>query len=109
MPRYRSAGHCGRGCLAIARHDTKGLSPLAIFLSFRAPFFVIPSPLFCHPERSEGSLGTFVPWDDKKGSMPREDKKGSAPWEDMEGMSPRALFCRPEALAEGSPPFCFFY
>ena len=51
------------------------------------PFFCRPEPLFCRPERKRGvprrlhvgSLGTFVPREDKKGSAPRNDKKGSVP------------------------------
>ena len=37
----------------------------------------------CRPERSEGSLGTCVPRDDKKGCVPREDKKKGVPRDDI--------------------------
>jgi|GEM_PF-1959632 len=44
-----------------------------------------------HPERSEGSLGTSVPWEDKKESVPREDPVGG---------------CHPEPQGEGSLGAC---
>jgi hypothetical protein len=61
--------------------------------------------VFIHPSVSEGSLGTGVPRDDKKGSVSQDDKKGSVLRDDRDGLSPRApLLCHPEASAEGSSP-----
>jgi hypothetical protein len=64
--------------------------------------------VFIHPSVSEGSLGTCVPREDKKGSVSQEDKKGSVLRDDRrgsvlrddtDGLSPRApLLCHPEPL-----------
>ena len=61
MPRYRSARHCGRGCLAIARHDRKGLSPRALFLSSPSPHFLSPpSPPFLSPRGVSRGVSPFL-------------------------------------------------
>jgi len=50
------------------------------FLSPRAPPFVTPSLLlFCHPERSEGSLGAYAPREDIPMSRPELSEGGRRP------------------------------
>jgi hypothetical protein len=106
MPRYRSAGQAW-------------LSPRAFFVTLSLPFcpleplfFVAPSvsegspPLGRHPERSEGCL-----------AIARQDRLGCRPEpffvspshffvspSPIFSVAPSPIFCRPEALAEGSPP-----
>jgi len=49
-----------------------------------------PEPtFFVAPSGSEGSLGTYVPRDDKKESVLRDDKKESVPREDKKESVPR--------------------
>jgi hypothetical protein len=85
--------------------------PETTFLSPEANFLCRPEPLsFVTPSGSEGSLGTCVPRDDKKGSVPRENSMGGSRPETT-FLSPEANFlCRPEPLSfvtpsgsEGSP------
>jgi len=62
----------------------------------RAYFFCLPEPtFFCLPERSEGSLGTCVPRDYKKGSVLRDDT--------VEGCRPEPLFVAPRRQPRGLP------
>jgi hypothetical protein len=57
-----------------------------------------------HPEaQAEGSLGTGVPREDKKGGVPREDKNKSVPRKDTVGNVAPSLFLSPRGQAEGSP------
>jgi len=72
---------------SVLRDDTDGLSPRAPLLC-HSEVQGEGSPMKRHPEQSEGSLGTGVP---------RENKKGSVLRDDTDGLSPRApLLCHSE-------------
>jgi len=77
------------GCLAIARHDRKGLSPRAFFCHSEA---LAEEPLIVKEEISRYARN------DKMSrrclAIARHDRKG---------LSPRAFFCHSEALAEEPP------
>ena len=51
---------------------------MRLFLKICAsPMSDIPSLFLCRPERSEGSLGTCVPWEDRVGNVaPRRKPRG---------------------------------
>jgi hypothetical protein len=96
------------------------MSPRASLFCHLEPLSLSPrASLFVAPSVSEGSLGTYVPREDKKGSVLRDDKKENVPREDKKEsvlrddtvgavapsplfLSPRApLFLSPRAEARG--------